>query len=89
MCVLGVPFVLGSQRQNNTGQRLMLGILLGLTYAVAERLLIQLGNRIDIYPFVNAILPGLLFLALAIYLLVKKQPHGLRGSGNNRDNSAV
>ena len=24
MCVLAVPFVLGSQRQNNTGQRLML-----------------------------------------------------------------
>ncbi len=81
MCVLGVPFVLGSQRQNNTGSRLMIGILLGLTYVVAERLMIQLGSRIDINPFINAISPGLLFLALAIYLLIKKQPHGLRGKG--------
>ncbi|MCH6564647.1 MAG: LPS export ABC transporter permease LptG [Proteobacteria bacterium] len=81
MCVLGVPFVLGSQRQNNTGSRLMLGILLGLTYVVAERLMIQLGSRIDINPFINAISPGLLFLAMAIYLLFKKQPHGLRGKG--------
>ena len=79
MCVLGVPFVLGSQRQNNTGQRLMLGILLGLSYVVAERLLIQLGSRIEITPFLNAMIPGLLFLALAIYLLIKKQPHGIRG----------
>lgn len=80
MCVLGLPFVLGSQRQNNTGQRLMLGILLGLVYVVADRLLIQLGSQININPFVNALSPSLLFLALAIYLLIKKQTHGLRVS---------
>jgi len=78
MCVLGLPFVLGSQRQNNTGQRLMLGILLGLAYVVADRLLIQLGNQINLNPFVNALSPSLLFLALAVYLLIKKQSHGLR-----------
>jgi len=77
MCVLGVPFVLGSQRQNNTGQRLMLGILLGLSYVVVDRLLIQLGNQVNIHPFVNAISPSLLFLALAVYLLIKKQSHSL------------
>jgi len=78
MCVLGVPFVLGSQRQNNTGQRLMLGILLGLTYVVVERLLIQLGSQINLSPFINALLPGLLFLILAVYLLIKKQSYGPR-----------
>jgi len=80
MCVLGLPFVLGSQRQSNTGQRLMLGILLGLTYVVADRLLIQLGSQININPFVNALSPSLLFLALAVYLLMKKQSHGLRAN---------
>jgi lipopolysaccharide export system permease protein len=78
MCVLGLPFVLGSQRQNNTGQRLMLGILLGLTYVVADRLLIQLGSQMNINPFVNALSPSMLFLALALYLLIKKQSHGFR-----------
>ena len=81
MCVLGVPFVLGSQRQNNTGQRLMLGILLGLTYVVVDRLLIQLGSQININPFINALLPSVLFLALAVYLLIKKQSHGLHLGG--------
>lgn len=80
MCVLGLPFVLGAQRQSNTGQRLMLGILLGLTYVVADRLLIQLGSQISINPFVNALSPSLLFLALAAYLLFKKQTHGIRVS---------
>ena len=83
MCVLGLPFVLGSQRQANTGQRLMLGILLGLTYVVADKLLIQLGSQINIYPFVNAFSPSLLFLVLAVYLLIKKQSHGLRASAGN------
>jgi len=83
MCILGVPFVLGSQRQSNTGQRLMVGILLGLTYVVTERLLVQLGSRFDINPFFNAITPGLLFLALTIYLLIKKQPHGVHVGKNS------
>ncbi len=83
MCVLGLPFVLGSQRQANTGQRLMLGILLGLTYVVADKLLIQLGSRININPFLNAFSPSLLFLVLAVYLLIKKQSHGLRASAGN------
>lgn len=72
MCILAVPFVLGSQRQGNAGQRLMLGILLGLCYVVVERLFTQMGNHFGIYPLVNAFLPGLLFLALAAFLLVRK-----------------
>ena len=83
MCILGVPFVLGSQRQSNTGQRLMVGILLGLTYVVTERLLVQLGSRFDINPFFNAITPGLLFLTLTIYLLIKKQPHSVHVGKNS------
>lgn len=73
MCILAVPFVLGSQRQGNAGQRLMMGILLGLSYVVAERLLTQVGSHLGFSPIVNAFLPGLLFLLLAIYLIIRKQ----------------
>lgn len=72
MCILAVPFVLGSQRQGNAGQRLMIGILLGLSYAVVGRLLTQLGSQINISPILNALMPNLLFLSLAIYLLLQK-----------------
>jgi lipopolysaccharide export system permease protein len=75
MCLLAVPFVLGSQRQSNTGQRLIFGILLGLGFMVADRLLIQLGSRIGISPVLNALSPTLLFLLIAVYLLYKKQSH--------------
>lgn len=73
MCVLAVPFTLGSQRQGNAGQRLMMGILLGLSYVVADRLLIQIGNHIGFSPVINALSTGLLFFLLATYLLIKKQ----------------
>lgn len=75
MCLLAVPFVLGSQRQSNTGQRLLFGILLGLGFMVADRLLIQLGSRIGISPALNALLPTLLFFLIAVYLLNRKQSH--------------
>ncbi len=73
MCVLAVPFTLGSQRQGNAGQRLMMGILLGLSYVVVDRLLIQIGSHLGISPVINALSTGLLFLLLAIYLLIRKQ----------------
>jgi len=73
MCLLAVPFVLGSQRQSGSGQRLLIGILLGLGYVVSDRLLTQLGGHLEINPLVVALLPNLLFLLLAVYLLMRKQ----------------
>ena len=76
MCLLAVPFVLGAQRQSNTGQRLMLGILLGLAFGVVDRLMTQVGTQYPIYPMVAAALPNLIFILVAAYLLAKKQSHG-------------
>ncbi len=75
MCLLAVPFVLGSQREGNAGQRLITGILLGLAYAVVSKLVIQFGVQINLLPVLNAIAPNILFFALAIYLLYRKQSH--------------
>ncbi|MCP4487993.1 MAG: LPS export ABC transporter permease LptG [Gammaproteobacteria bacterium] len=72
MCILAIPFVLGSQRQGNTGQRLMMGIILGLSYVMADRVLIQLGSHLNLFPAIIALLPVMLFLFIALYLLRKK-----------------
>ena len=77
MGMLALPFVLGSQRQSSGGQRLMIGILLGLGFVVADRLLTQLGAQLEIDSLLVAALPNLLFLALAAYLLLKKQSHAV------------
>jgi len=77
MCLLALPFVLGSQRQSSGGQRLLIGILLGLAFVVADRLLTQLGIQLAFNSLVVALLPNLLFLSLAIFLLIKKQSHSV------------
>ena len=80
MCLLAFPFILGAQRQANTGQRLMLGILIGLAFAVVDRLLTQLGIQWKIAPIVIALVPNLVFFGLAIYLLKRKLSHGLKAT---------
>lgn len=77
MCLLAFPFVLGSQRQSSSGQRILIGILLGLAFVVVERLLTQLGIQFKINALMLAVVPNLLFLSVAIYLLVRKQSHGV------------
>jgi lipopolysaccharide export system permease protein len=72
MCLLALPFVLGSQRQGNAGQRLIIGILLGLAYVVSSRLITQFGIQVNLLPVINAIAPTVLFFILSIYLLYRK-----------------
>jgi lipopolysaccharide export system permease protein len=72
MAVLAIPFVLGSQRQSNTGQRVLIGILLGLLYVVMDKLLIQIGERADLVPFINAFLPTFIFILITAWLIRRK-----------------
>ena len=80
MCLLAFPFVLGSQRQGNTGQRLLIGILLGLAFVVVDRLVVQLGTQFQFNALAIALIPNLAFLGIAVYMLIKKQSHGPAGS---------
>lgn len=72
MGLLAIPFVIGSQRQSNTGQRLMMGILLGLLYVVLNRLLIQMGEQLRVPAYINALIPTFLFLLGTVWLIRKK-----------------
>jgi lipopolysaccharide export system permease protein len=72
MAVLAIPFVLGSQRQGNTGQRIVIGILLGLVFFVMSRLLTQLGQQLNVLPMLNALVPILAFLLLTVALIIRK-----------------
>lgn len=79
MCLLAFPFVLGVQRQGNTGQRLLIGILLGLAFVVVDRLVTQLAVQSGVNVILVALLPSLIFLAIAIFLLTKRHSHGAGG----------
>jgi lipopolysaccharide export system permease protein len=85
MCLMALPFVLGAQRQGNSGQRLLMGILVGLAFVVVKKLLTQLGVWFDFNALLVALSPNLVFLGLAIFLLLKKQSH----ASSKRDKSRV
>ena len=78
MCLLAFPFVMGSQRHSNTGQRLLIGILIGLSFFVVDQVVTQLGMQLRSNAFVIAMIPNLLFFALGLYLLFGRGDHGLR-----------
>jgi lipopolysaccharide export system permease protein len=69
MLVVAMPFVFGPQRTASTGQRLLVGLLLGLVFFLINYVL---GNVVLLYgypPLVGAILPSLLFLAAGFLAL--------------------
>ena len=69
MLLLALPFVFGSQRSGGAGQRLFLGVLLGLGYFLAARLLNQAGLVLGLPPLLSAVAPPAAFLGLAVALL--------------------
>jgi len=75
MGLLAVPFVLGSQRQSNTGRRLMTGIMLGLAYVVLDPLLIQFGEQLNVIPVINALIPTLMLLGITTWLIYQRMKY--------------
>ncbi|MBE2295718.1 MAG: LPS export ABC transporter permease LptG [Phycisphaerales bacterium] len=69
MLVIAMPFVFGPQRSVSVGQRLLVGLLLGLAFFLINYLL---GNMVLLYgypPLLGAALPSLLFLSIGFYAL--------------------
>jgi len=66
MLMLSLPFVFGSQRSGGAGQKIFIGIMLGIVYVLVNRLLTELGLARGLSPMLSAFAPLLLFAALAV-----------------------
>ncbi len=66
MLMLSLPFVFASQRSGGAGQKIFIGILLGIAYTLLNRLLTQLGLANGLAPLLSALLPLLAFLVVAL-----------------------
>ncbi len=66
MLMLSLPFVFGSQRSGGAGQRIFVGILLGIVYVLVNKLLTQLAFNAGFSPVMSALLPLIIFLVVAI-----------------------
>jgi lipopolysaccharide export system permease protein len=69
MMVLAVPFVFSQMRSSGVGSRLMIGIMLGLAFYVISRGFGYFGLLYGVPPVVGAVIPTLLFLGIAAWML--------------------
>ncbi|HEY3643997.1 MAG TPA: LPS export ABC transporter permease LptG [Gammaproteobacteria bacterium] len=67
MLVLSLPFVFGPLRSSSTGQRLLVGMLIGIAFYVFNSMFMQSGVVFGINPIVTAWLPTLLLGVISIF----------------------
>ncbi len=66
MLMLSVPFVFASQRGGGSGQKIFIGIMLGIGYIMVNRLFTHMGLVYGFPPVVSALAPLLFFLTIAV-----------------------
>ena len=66
MCLLALPFSLGFLREKGTGYRILLGVMIGLTYFLIENTLVESSQVYNINPILVGWLPTLL-LSIAVF----------------------
>lgn len=71
MLMLSLPFVFTTQRSGGAGQKIFIGILLGIGYVLLNKLLTHLGLANGFSPAFSAFLPLIVFLCIAIFGIQK------------------
>lgn len=71
MCILGVPFVLGSTRAISAGQRVAIGGAIGIVFYLVEQVTGQMAALFQLSPAPAALLPDVLLLIVAVVLLFR------------------
>ena len=66
MLMLSLPFVFASQRSGGAGQKIFIGIMLGIIYVLLNKLLTQLALANGLSPALSALLPLICFLGVAV-----------------------
>lgn len=66
MVLLGIPFVFGSLRDIGGGQRVVIGLLLGIGFYMINTSVTRMGLVYDLPTVLSALLPSLVFLAAGL-----------------------
>lgn len=69
MMLFAIPFVLGPLRRSGAGQRLFVGVLIGLAFYVVNEVTANAGHLYGWNPLVSAAAPTLAFILIALWRL--------------------
>ncbi|MCK9636349.1 LPS export ABC transporter permease LptG [Methylobacter sp. Wu8] len=73
MLLVSAPFVIGVKRGVNVGGRMMIGVVIGMTFNIIDKIVGHLGLIYDLNPPFMAVAPSLIALAAALYALGRVQ----------------
>ncbi len=68
MIMIAIPLVLGPQRASGTGQRIIVGAMIGIVFSLIQQIAAYLGLLLNLSPALTATLPSFLLIAVALYL---------------------
>jgi len=71
MLLIALPFIFGSQRSSGSGNRMMVGLLLGIGFYLLNRMVNHLGQVYHVMPFISASAPIILATLVSFYALRK------------------
>ncbi len=71
MLMVSIPFVVGIKRGVSTGGRMMLGIIIGMTFNIFDKIAGHVGLVYGFDPMVMAVLPSILVFSLATYAVTR------------------
>ncbi len=71
MALLALPFVFGPLRSTGTGQRLLIGVVLGVAYFLASKTMLNSGEVFNLNPFLTAWLPTLIMILITWVALLR------------------
>ena len=71
MTLLSLPFVFGSLRAAGTGQRLLIGVVLGIAYFLGSKMMLNSGEVFSFNPFLTAWLPTLVLIVATVLALAR------------------
>ena len=77
MLFLAMPFIFGRMRATNASKRIVIGLFIGISFFIASSILPNLGILIGLNPFINAILPLIIFLYLGKFIFDFQVESGL------------
>ncbi len=69
MLLIALPFVFGSQRSTGAGNRMLVGLLLGIGFFLLNRTMNHMGQVYQIYPFVSASAPVFLVAIASLFAI--------------------
>lgn len=73
MGLLALPFVFGPMRSSAVGQRLAIGIMLGLSYYMFNKIVADAGYVFGLQPFWAAILPFSILVFVSIFAVARSR----------------